>query len=966
MVIMRRGVWLLSFFLLLSACTQDGTEVIVTLPVEETVVAAATLTPIPSPPPATPATPLPPTPTARPLPPVQATGTPDPALLDWTLLFYLPADSAYAPSPLALLNEMSNALPGGRVQILAQLDSHPSNTPDGFADARRYRLQPGQPELLTSLGEINMADGSQLTDFLTWGLQTAPANHVALIIVGPGGGWRGLGLDETTPDDRLTLPELETALAQSRQTTGLDQVDLLLLDAPLMAQVDLLTAVQAHTGVVVAPAGMSAHLDYARMLPLLAPETIPDAAAFATALISSLQLGQSPGASWVAVDMAQVPPLTQAVELLAEAFLTDPSAYAPIASAARRNATAYAWLSPQVAEPIAALDAWHFASLVSQLSDDASLIAAATNLMSAIRQAVLAEQHGPAFLWSRGIALTFPRNVTFLGDDYASQTAIPAWAEWLSTYYQTEQRNVIPPALTLGEPGVTAINRQNPLFLGVEIAGLDLEQVNLISGRYDRTGRRQLLEFTPYVPRPQSLNDGSYLYNWADGLNETLLVWPAELPYLADGRRGDWVLAWPIGFFSAKAITGQVVPVGQESGVPAHIIWDQASGTMLGYWLVQSGLAYPMMGGADLLFRPDNWYMEFQGQMTSLPGRELNLAELNVALQPLADGGYFVGIAAANGPGDHQQLTTDVQVVTSELFPNYQVHVDPGFGFHFLYPTGWLRPTLDGQICQTEALTLCTFSADQRSSLHVIFYPDAGPRNATMLRDEALAAFSGVDVLYQVEQTMAAQETQYTVYGYTAPDGDHVGVLLTFVRDGVGYVLDLDGPAETQVQTLDFADKLLRSWQFQPLLTESFAGQWTELVTDQFALSYPVTFSYTEQANGWYQWDAGLGTFMAVRLDAAANRSADTILRTWLASTSNKTNFQAVAPYQQLLGQYAWQRSDFSWTSADGSQVSGFIMVTVIGDQALVAWAEAPTVYYLHAERATFRIILADLTVTPP
>ena len=38
-------------------------------------------------------------------------------------------------------------------------------------------------------------------------------------------------------------------------------------------------------------------------------------------------------------------------------------------------------------------------------------------------------------------------------------------------------------------------------------------------------------------------------------------------------------------------------------------------------------------------------------------------------------------------------------------------------------------------------------------------------------------------------------------------------------------------------------------------------------------------------------------------------------------------------------------------------------MVTVVNDQAIIAWAEAPTIYYSHIERATFRIILADLTL---
>jgi hypothetical protein len=492
----------------------------------------------------------------------------------------------YAADPLALLASLSNNLPGSRVQILAQLDRHPSNTADGLADARRYRLQPGNLELLASLGEINMVDGTQLADFLIWGVQSAPANRTALIMAAPGGGWAGVGLDETSPGDKLTLPELETALAQTRQTTGLDQFDLVLFTGSLMAQVDVLQTLQPHSDVVVASAGLVNQFDLAQWLTLWGTTPTPDAAALAQATIAQLELSREPGASWVAVDMARVPALTHAIEILADAFLHDPAHHAAVASAARRNAEAFAWLSPQVAEPIAALDAWHFASLVSQLTDDAALLAAATNLMSATRRAIIAEQHGSAFLWARGIALTFPHNTTAFSPDYVNQTAIPAWSEWLSTYYQVWQKSALPPTVNLGEPGETAINRQNPLFLGVELAGIDLEQVNLLSGRYDRTGRRQLLEVTPYIPSPQTLNDGTALYSWGDGLNETLLVWPAELPYLADSVRGDWVLGWPVGFTSVKALTGQVYPLGQEEGIASQILWDQASGTVLGYWLV--------------------------------------------------------------------------------------------------------------------------------------------------------------------------------------------------------------------------------------------------------------------------------------------------------------------------------------------------------------------------------------------
>ncbi|MBP8060129.1 MAG: hypothetical protein KA314_30185 [Chloroflexi bacterium] len=961
-----KKIFWLSLCFLLVACTQPATEQTPTTiaAVSVTDIAAATPTPLPTSPATLPSATLPATPSPRPLPPAQATATPDPARSDWTLLFYQTADYNFAPDPLAVLTALSKALPGNQVQILAQLDRHPSNATDGLADARRYRLQPGNPELLASLGEINMVDGEQFADFLTWGLQTAPANQYALILSGPGSGWAGFGLDETAPDDHLSLVELGAALTESRQTTGLDLFDLVLFDGSLMAQVEVLQTLQPHAGYMVASAGLTQPLAYDPFLTLFATESAQDAAAIAAATVSQMVVSHDPGASWVAIDMARVPDLTHAVELLASSLLTDPARHATTASIARRNSETYTWLSPQEADPIAALDAWNFANLLSQLSEDAGLVAAATNLMAAVRTALLAEQHGPAYLWARGIALTFPPNSTTFNPAYVTQTPIPAWADWLRAYHQVWQKTALPPAINLEQPtDDPLINWQNPLFLGVEIAGIDLEQVDLISGRYDRTGRRQLLEFTPYVPKPQSLGDGRAIYSWRDGLNETLLVWPAELPYLADSRRGDWVLTWPVGFTAVKAITGQVYPIGQEEGTAAQLLWDQTSGTILGLWLVQSGMPYPLILTEGLAFRPDNWYLEFQGQMTSQPGRELVLAELTVQKNALADGEYFVGLAAANSPGERHQMTSDVHVASSELFAGYQVYIDPGFGFQFLYPTGWQRPVLDGDVCQTEALTLCTFSPDLQTALHVIFYPDAGPRNATMLRDEAVAAFNGVDVLYQVEQTMAGQQAQYTIYGYAAPDGDHVGVLLTFVHEGIGYVIDLDGPAAQQVITLDIADKLIRSWQFQPLLIHSFPGGWLELTTDSFQVNYPATFVYSSQENGWHQWDVGVGTFMAVRVDAAAGRSADSILRSWLAATSNKTEFQAIAPYRQLLGKYSWQRTDFTWITDDGSQVTGFIMVTVVNDQAIIAWAEAPTIYYSHIERATFRIILADLTL---
>ena len=110
-----------------------------------------------------------------------------------------------------------------------------------------------------------MSDGDTLVDFVTWAVDTFPADKHALILSDHGMGWPG-GWSDPAPGgrgdpniplasrlgDELYLMELDDALAEIRAQTGLDQFELIGLDACLMGHVEVFDALAPHARYAVA------------------------------------------------------------------------------------------------------------------------------------------------------------------------------------------------------------------------------------------------------------------------------------------------------------------------------------------------------------------------------------------------------------------------------------------------------------------------------------------------------------------------------------------------------------------------------------------------------------------------------------------------------------------------------------------------------------------------------------------
>lgn len=101
---------------------------------------------------------------------------------------------------------------------------------------QRWLVQKDQLVPLTNVGRANMGAAESLTDFITWGKNTYPAQAYGLILWNHGGGpIVGYGVDELFEGDALQLPELQEALLDAKLNQPFEFIG---FDACLMASIE--------------------------------------------------------------------------------------------------------------------------------------------------------------------------------------------------------------------------------------------------------------------------------------------------------------------------------------------------------------------------------------------------------------------------------------------------------------------------------------------------------------------------------------------------------------------------------------------------------------------------------------------------------------------------------------------------------------------------------------------------------
>jgi len=175
---------------------------------------------------------------------------------DWTIMVYMAADNNLEPYALKDLNEMEAANLPSNVKVtflLDRIDGY-DDSQGGWSGTKQGIISHDNDKTFISspmedVGEKDMGDPNTLKDFINWSIQTAPAQHYALVIWNHGDGIRGAAVDDTD-GDYLSISEVAQALRSSNLPNN--KVDVLGFDACLMGTLDVLYGVKDVANYIVA------------------------------------------------------------------------------------------------------------------------------------------------------------------------------------------------------------------------------------------------------------------------------------------------------------------------------------------------------------------------------------------------------------------------------------------------------------------------------------------------------------------------------------------------------------------------------------------------------------------------------------------------------------------------------------------------------------------------------------------
>jgi hypothetical protein len=357
---------------------------------------------------------------------------PAPPRASWTLMVYMAADNDLERWALDDLAEMERvALPTG-VNLVTLVDRSPWYVagPDDFTDTRIGPVRPdGDPRRvggeLASIGERDTGDPATLTEFLDWAHATFPAERYGLVVWNHGGGLDGVAWDDTSRGDRLTLPELRTAIERA----AIDRLDFLGFDACSMAMVEVASELRDLARVMVAsqelePADgwpydrwLEAFVENPRIAPASLGRVLVDRYVEAYAGKSGITLS--------ALDLEALPRLEETLAGFVDAVerSADPDELAAIARAAM-GARAFphdAWATDR--------DLEGFLRAVEKRVEDPAIDAAARTARAALDEVVLAA--GGTVPRAYGLSVHLPGSDGGIGyDDEPSRLAFLERVAW--------------------------------------------------------------------------------------------------------------------------------------------------------------------------------------------------------------------------------------------------------------------------------------------------------------------------------------------------------------------------------------------------------------------------------------------------------------------------------------------------------------------------------------------------------
>jgi clostripain len=545
----------------------------------------------------------------------------------WTVMLYEDADDQILEEDMYMdLNEMERAGSTDQVNIVAQMDRFKgAYKGDGnWSTTRRYLIRQDDDlkkvnsDMLDDLGEANMSDGATLVDFVTWAMKTYPAEHYALVLSDHGMGWPGGWSDGDSGgstsskiplvsqlDDNLYLMELGGALQDIQSQTGVKKLDLIGMDACLMSHLEVYAALAPYANYAVASQETEPALGWAYTSFLSGLDDNPgmDGAALGKLIVQGYirddqrivddqaradftrsTRGSVPDASQVAkemssdvtltaVDLQALPTLMKSVNDLVNALQDEEQS---TVSDAREYAQSFTNIFGKGHSPY--IDLGNFMQMLQRSGFSKKVSAAASSVLAAEKQAIVAEKHGPDRKGATGISIYFPNSTLYRSPISGAQsyTGIAAtfaksslWDDFLAYHYNdvpikadSNQAAVPGSSAPKRAPGAGKIEvspitlsaktaaQDKPVTMSAKIKGQNIGYIYLFVGYKDTASNSIFVIDQDYLQSPDTREQGGIFYPvWKQ--NETFnmkLKWEPTVFSVSNGQESEAVALTPLTY----------------------------------------------------------------------------------------------------------------------------------------------------------------------------------------------------------------------------------------------------------------------------------------------------------------------------------------------------------------------------------------------------------------------------------
>ena len=516
----------------------------------------------------------------------------------WLVMLYQDADDKVLEQDIYMdLNEAERVGSSDRVQIVAQIDRYKAGFQgDGnwTGGARFYLTQDDDlnsvnSQLIADIGEPNMASGTTLVDFVTWAVNTYPADKYALILSDHGMGWPGGWTDPTSTEggdpsiplssalgDELYTKELDLALTEIRNRTGIDKFELVGMDACLMGHLEVLSALEPHARFAVASQEIEPSLGWAYASFLQGLENNPDMdgaglgqlivdsyivddqrivdeQARADFLSQTSPMGGSFGIynqvsaaqltqqleqniTIAAIDLAYIPDLMNSVNILSYALQNEQQ---QVVALARTYARSFTSIFGQNV-PKSYIDLGNFVQILQSEGKSQDLIQVGNQILQSLNQVVVAEKHGPSQRGATGVSIYFPNSQLYrspmagapsytAASDRFSRSSL--WDDFLAFHYTGETfdpaTNTVAAPLSyqitrspgIGDISISSISLSDqtaapgkPVLMSADISGDNIGFIKLFVGYYDSVANSIFIADLDYLESAETRNVNGAYY----------------------------------------------------------------------------------------------------------------------------------------------------------------------------------------------------------------------------------------------------------------------------------------------------------------------------------------------------------------------------------------------------------------------------------------------------------------------